>query len=102
MAASAAMPENGKVYPAMRRWRGGWDFRKAGARVHPGVGTRQKFIEVDRENKHYRKNGSGGTNAYFFLWHAAFDGDRGHAQAPHPGSLLLGYPGSTLPPSPRQ
>jgi hypothetical protein len=27
---------------------------------------RGKFIEVDRDNKHYRKNGSGGTNTFFF------------------------------------
>lgn len=72
--------KEGKVYPATKTLAEEVGLSERQAREYVQELERGRFIEVDRENKHYRKNGSGGTNTYFFLWHAAFEGDRG---APH-------------------
>jgi hypothetical protein len=51
------------------------------------------FIAVDRENRHYRKDGSGGSNGYVFLWHKAFLGDCGELRkAPPPLRKPEGVP----------
>lgn len=63
--------ENGDVYPAAATLGDEMGISERQTREYIQELERAKFIEVDRENKHYRKNGSGGTNTFFFLWHAA-------------------------------
>jgi hypothetical protein len=88
----------GEVYPAMATLAHEVGISERQAREYIRELERGKFIEVDRANKHYRKNGSGGTNTYFLLWHAAFDGDRGTARkAPPPRQSTAGVPAITGP-----
>jgi hypothetical protein len=54
---------------------------------------RERFVEVDREHRHYRKDGSGGSNRYVFLWHEAFLGESGALRkAPPPLRKTEGVP----------
>ena len=76
---------NGDVYPATETLADEVGISERQAREYIRELERAKFIEVDHENKRYRKDGSGGTNTYFFLWHAAFEGDRGASRnSPRP------------------
>jgi hypothetical protein len=69
--------EKGTVFPSAARLAEEVGMSARQAREYVQELERGKFIEVDRENKHYRKDGGGGTNTYYFLWHKAFEGDRG-------------------------
>ena len=83
--------QDGKVYPAISTLADEVGISETQAREYVQELERGKFIEVDRENKHYRKNGTGGTNTYLFLWHAAFEGDRGAPRnAPPPPQSTAG------------
>ena len=88
--------EDGKVYRATETLAEEVGISERQARAYIQELERGKFIEVDRENKHYRIDGTGGTNKYFFVWHSAFEGIGAHRATPHhPGSLPQGYPGRT-------
>jgi len=85
--------ENGEVYPAAATLGDETGISERQTREYIQELEREKFIEVDRENKHYRKNGSGGTNRVFLLWHAVFEGDRGQPRkAPPPRQSTGGVP----------
>jgi hypothetical protein len=85
--------ESGEVYPSMARLGEEIGIAERQAREYIQELEATKFIEVDRENKHYRKNGSGGTNMFFFLWHEALEGDRGKPRkAPPPRQSTAGVP----------
>ena len=53
--------EDGKVFPATETLAEEVGISERQAREYIQELERGKFIEVDRENKHYRKDGSGGT-----------------------------------------
>jgi hypothetical protein len=55
---------------------------------------RELFIIVDRRNRHYRKDGSGGSNGYYFLWHKALEGETGEQKKlppPHQRTTGVGH-----------
>jgi hypothetical protein len=72
--------ENGSAYPAISSLANEIGIRETQARAYIKELEKKRFIEVDRENRRYRKDGSGGSNFYFFLWHAAFTGALGESQ----------------------
>ena len=74
--------EDGKVYPATETLAEEVGISERQARAYIQELERGKFIEVDRENKHYRIDGTGGTNKYFFVWHSAFEGIGAHRATP--------------------
>ena len=85
--------EDGKVYRATETLAEEVGISERQARAYIQELERGKFIEVDRENRHYRKDGSGGTNKYFFVWHSAFEGDRGAPRnTPPPRQSTAGVP----------
>src|SRR6476660_6574564 len=64
--------KDGNVYPATSTLAEEVGICERQAREYIQELERGKFIEVDREKKHFRRDGSGGTNTYFFLWHVVF------------------------------
>lgn len=61
--------ENGKVYPAVATIGDECGVSESSARVYLKELVDRKFICVEEQ--------PGSMNSYVFLWHAAFDGDRG-------------------------
>src|SRR5579883_21605 len=53
---------------------------KTQARAYVQELERQSFIAVDRENRHFASSGAGGSNRYVFLWHVAFEGEKGKSR----------------------
>ena len=90
--------------PLCRRERGSLPRRPNAGGQRSGIGETQTrgyvrnwksrdSSDVDRENRHYRKDGSGGSNGYIFLWHAAYLGDSGSfRKAPPPLRKTEGVP----------
>src|SRR5689334_9247902 len=69
--------ENGEAFPGMQRLAEETGFGETQARGYVKELERERFIAVDRTNRHYRPDGSGGSNNYAFLWHVAFSGHIG-------------------------
>lgn len=69
--------KDGQVYPSVGSLGRelGVSGKQASTYVHELEA--KKFLEVDYNNLHRRKDGSGGTPSYYFLWHPAFQGDLG-------------------------
>ena len=65
---------------------------------------RARLIEVDRDNRHYRPDGSGGSNYFFFLWHPVYTGETGSPRMmppPPPRRDAVGVPHrDAAPPTP--
>jgi len=75
---------DGAVYPSMSALAAELGIRKTQARTYVQELERKHFIAVDRENRHFFPNGSGGSNKYVFLWHVAFDGEEGKSRKTPP------------------
>src|SRR5436305_363054 len=71
--------EDGSAFPGLPTLALETGLRVTQARDYVKELEKSRFIEVDRESRHYRKDGRGGSNRYFFLWHTAFNGDTGDA-----------------------
>ena len=85
--------EDGSAFPAVPTLADETGIGETQARGYVKELEQQRFINVDRENRHYRKNGSGGSNGYTFLWHAAYLGDLGSfRKAPPPLRKTGGVP----------
>ena len=82
-------------------------LRSALAKPKPAAISRNwnregRFLAVDRQNRHFRKDGSGGSNSYVFLWHPAFIGDsrRIAKGTPTPAENRRGTPSANRTPDP--
>ena len=85
--------EDGLAYPGTQTLGNETGLGETQARKYVGELERKRFIKVDRENRHYRKDGSGGSNGYVFLWHEAFAGEIGEPRkAPPPLRKTGGVP----------
>jgi hypothetical protein len=85
--------KGGSAYPAIGTLAKETGMSETQARGYLKELEKEHFIQVDRKNRHYRKDGSGGSNRYIFLWHPAFDGDSGAARkAPPPLRKSEGVP----------
>jgi len=85
--------KNGAAYPALNTLGAETGLGETQVRCYLKELEREQFIAVDRENRHYRKDGSGGSNGYLFLWHIAFTGDSGERRkAPPPLRRTEGVP----------
>ena len=80
--------KDGRVFPAVPTLSEEIGVTANQGRLYLKELERARFLAVDRKNKHYRKNGSGGTNTYFFRWHQAFNGEHGTPRRPPPRGLL--------------
>jgi Helix-turn-helix domain len=69
--------ENGAAYPSISTLGSEIGIGETQTRGYIRELEKQLFIEVDRENRHFRRDGSGGSNGYVFLWHTAFLGEQG-------------------------
>ena len=69
---------DGAVYPSIPTLASELGIGKTQARKYIQELEGEQFIKVDRENRRFRADGSGGSNWYVFLWHAAFDGEQGN------------------------
>jgi Helix-turn-helix domain len=83
---------NGAVYPAIPTLASELGIGKTQARTYVQELERKDFIAVDRENRHFSPNGSGGSNRYIFLWHVAFDGQEGQLRKTPPVRKTGGVP----------
>ena len=68
---------DGLVYPSIPTLASELGVGKTQARKYVQKLESEHFIAVDRKNRHFGPNGTGGTNNYVFLWHAAFEGQCG-------------------------
>jgi len=85
--------EDGSAFPAVPTLADETGIGETQAREYVKELEQQQFINVDRENRHYRKDGSGGSNGYTFLWHTAYLGDLGSfRKAPPPLRKTGGVP----------
>jgi len=80
---------DGAVYPSMSALAAELDIGKTQARTYVQELERKHFIAVDRENRHFFPNGSGGSNKYVFLWHVAFDGEEGKSRKTPEGKRII-------------
>src|SRR5579862_1204910 len=93
MVAFAATPgRDGTVYPPIPTLASELGIGKTQARSYVQELERELFIAVDRKNRHFFANGTGGSNRYVFLWHGGFDGEQGIWARPHPSGKPEGYP----------
>jgi hypothetical protein len=83
---------DGAVYPSMSTLAAELGIGKTQARTYVQELEHKHFIAVDRENRHFFPNGSGGSNKYVFLWHAAFDGEEGKSRKTPPVRKTGGVP----------
>jgi hypothetical protein len=83
---------DGSVYPAIPTLASELGIGKTQARTYIQELERKHFIAVDRENRHFGPNGSGGSNRYIFLWHVAFDGEEGKLRKTPPIRKTGGVP----------
>jgi hypothetical protein len=85
--------EDGSAFPAVPTLADETGIGETQARKYVTELEQKRFINVDRENRHYRKDGSGGSNRYTFLWHAAYLGNLGSfRKAPPPLRKTEGVP----------
>jgi len=92
--------KDGYAYPALKTLTKETGISETQARGYVKELEKERFIAVDRENRHYRKDGSGGSNRYSFLWHAAFVGDSGALRKVPPIRKSEGVPpGISEPPN---
>ena len=85
--------KNGAAYPAVGTLADETGLGETQVRSYLKQLERERFIAVDRENRHYRNDGSGGSNGYLFLWHIAFTCDSGaRSKAPPPLRKTEGVP----------
>src|SRR5437660_664031 len=85
--------ENGAAYPSVPTLAAELGMGETQARDYLRELETVGFIRVDRKNRHYRKDGSGGSNGYTFLWHTAFNGETGQLRkAPPPLRKTGGVP----------
>ena len=68
---------DGLVYPSIPTLASELGLGKTQARKYVQELESEHFIAVDRKNRHFGPKGTGGTNKYVFLWHAAFEGQCG-------------------------
>ena len=95
--------KDGYAYPALKTLTKETGISETQARGYVKELEKERFIAVDRENRHYRKDGSGGSNRYSFLWHAAFVGDSGALRKVPPIRKSEGVPpGISEPPTPTE
>ena len=76
--------ENGVAYPGISTLGAEIGIGETQARGYVKELEQERFIDVDRENRHFRKDGSGGSNGYVFLWHPAFLGEQGASRKASP------------------
>src|SRR5215472_4251878 len=69
--------ENGTAYPSTSALAGEVGLSETQVRTYIKELENNRFLRVDRENRRYRSNGSGGSNEYTFLFHKAFTGEPG-------------------------
>jgi hypothetical protein len=85
--------ENGDAYPSAGGLARELGIGETQGRSYLRELENQKFIEVDRQNLHYRGDGSGGTCHFHFLVHAAFAGETGEQRkTPPPRRKTEGVP----------
>ncbi|MFN7994893.1 MAG: helix-turn-helix domain-containing protein [Bryobacteraceae bacterium] len=96
--------KEGAAYPAIRTLADETGMSETQARTYIRELEVERFILVDRENRHYHADGGGGSNVYVFLWHEAFLGDLGSARkGPPPLRKTEGVAlRETAPPSPAE
>ena len=83
---------DGTVYPSIPTLAAELGIGKTQARTYVQELEHKHFIAVDRENRHFFPNGSGGSNKYVFLWHVAFDGEEGKSRKTPPVRKTGGVP----------
>jgi len=83
---------DGAVYPSVSTLASELGIGKTQARTYVQELERKYFIAVDRENRHFGPNGSGGSNRYIFLWHVVFDGEEGKLRKTPPVRKTGGVP----------
>lgn len=83
---------DGAVYPSIPTLAAELGIGKTQARTYVQELEHKHFIAVDRENRHFFPNGSGGSNKYVFLWHAALDGEEGKSRKTPPVRKTGGVP----------
>jgi helix-turn-helix protein len=83
---------DGTVYPSIPTLAAELGIGKTQARTYVQELEHVYFIAVDRENRHFFPNGSGGSNKYVFLWHVAFDGEEGKSRKTPPVRKTGGVP----------
>ena len=83
---------DGGVYPSILTLAAELGIGKTQARTYVQELERNSFITVDRENRHFGPNGTGGSNRYFFLWHIAFEGEQGRLRKAPPVRKTGGVP----------
>lgn len=83
---------DGAVYPALSTLASELGIGKTQARTYVMELERKLFIAVDRKNRHFFPNGTGGSNRYVFLWHAAFEGEQGDFRKAPPVRKTGGVP----------
>jgi hypothetical protein len=85
--------KDGAAYPSISMLGAETGIGETQARGYIKELEHERFIAVDRENRHFRKDGSGGSNGYVFLWHSAFLGEAGALRkAPRPLRKTEGVP----------
>lgn len=82
----------GLVYPSISTLASELGIGKTQARSYVRELEREGFIAVDRENRHFAPNGTGGSNRYVFLWHVALDGEQGELRKAPPVRKRGGVP----------
>jgi hypothetical protein len=83
---------DGRIYPSIPVLASELGIGKTQARGYVQEPERKQFIAVDRKNRHFGPNGTGGSNQYVFLWHVAFDGDEGKHGRSHASGKPDTYP----------
>ena len=83
---------DGTVYPSIPTLAAELGIGKTQARTYVQELERERFIAVDRENRHFYSNGTGGSNKYIFLWHVAFEGEEGKSRKTPPVRKTGGVP----------
>ena len=76
--------KDGAVYPSVPTIGRELGIGQTQSRTYLRELEAKRFIQVDRVHRHYTKRGSGGSCSYWFLWHAAFDGDLGEVRKAPP------------------
>lgn len=85
--------ESGSAYPSVSTLGAEIGIGETQTRGYIKELEQGRFLAVDRQNRHFRKDGSGGSNSYVFLWHPAFIGDSGELRkAPPPLRKTEGVP----------
>ncbi len=95
--------EDGNAYPALKTLGKEIGMSESQARGYVKELEAARLIEVDRDNRHYQKDGSGGSNYYYFVWHEVFAGGADEMTILPPLRNSGGVPlRNTAPPTPAE